>query len=67
MVELEHAFDLLNQLGLPVSANTLDAYMYNAAKADCTYLIFLTKLLEAQLASRQRRSIETRLKPYSVV
>ena len=62
MVELEHAFDLLNQLGLPISANALDACLDDAAKEDCTYLIFLTKLLEAELLSRQQRSLETRLK-----
>jgi DNA replication protein DnaC len=62
MVELEHAFDLLNQLGLPVSANVLDACLDDAAKADSTYLIFLTKLLEAEVLSRQQRSLETRLK-----
>lgn len=62
MVELEHAFDLLNQLGLPISANALDACLDDAAKADCTYLIFLTKLLEAEFLSRQQRSLETRLK-----
>jgi len=62
MVELEHAFDLLNQLGLPISANALDACLDDAAKADCTYLIFLTKLLEAELLSRKQRSLETRLK-----
>ena len=31
-------------------------------KQDCTYLIFLIKLLEAELVSRQQRSLETRLK-----
>ena len=62
MVELEHAYDLLEQLDLPTSANALDACLEDAAKADCTYLSFLTKLLEAELTSRQERSLETRLK-----
>ena len=62
MIELEHAYTLLEQLGLPTSVNTLDACLDDAAKADSTYLSFLIKLLESEQQMRQQRSLETRLK-----
>ena len=62
MIELEHAYTLLEQLGLPTSASSLDACLDDAAKSDSTYLSFLTRLLEAEQMMRQQRSLETRLK-----
>ena len=44
MVEIEHAFDLLNQLGLPISANALDACLDDAAKVDCMLIPHLQKI-----------------------
>ena len=62
MIELEHTYTLLEQLGLPTSASSLDACLDDAAKSDSTYLSFLTRLLESEQMMRQQRSLETRLK-----
>ena len=62
MVELEHTLNLLDHLGLPNSARTLETCLNEATRTDSTYLSFLTALLEAEQQERQQRSLETRLK-----
>ena len=62
MVETEHAIDLLEQLGLPSSAVSLESCLNDASRQDSTYLGFLTSLLESEQQVRQQRSLETRLK-----
>ena len=62
MMEVEHAYTLLEQLGLSASARTLEACLNDAAKSDSTYLSFLTRLLETEQEMRQQRSLQTRLK-----
>lgn len=62
MVELEHARDLLESLGLKTAAELLDAQLELSLKTENTYLAFLLELLTLEDTERKRRSEETRIK-----
>lgn len=62
MVELEHARELLRELGLCTSSELLDAVVEDASHKDITYLSFLGGLLDVEMQERKRRSEETRIK-----
>lgn len=62
MIELEHTKDLLESMGLLTASIRLEACLSEASRNERTYLNFLVDLLEAEQATRQQRSLETRLK-----
>lgn len=62
MVELEHAREMLRELGLNRAAELLDARLEDASQGGMTYLAFLSGLVEAEKQERRRRNEETRLK-----
>lgn len=62
MHETTHVMDLLEALGLPTAALSLEACLNDAARQDSTYLSFLTELLRTERQVRQERSYLTRLK-----
>jgi len=59
-MNLELVRSRLEALGLTEAAARLDTRAEQAAKADWSYTEFLHRLLEEELAERQRRSLETR-------
>ncbi|MDR7608674.1 MAG: IS21-like element helper ATPase IstB [Armatimonadota bacterium] len=62
MIALERARQHLLALGLKDTAEALDAHLERAAKREVPYADFLADLLEAELAVRRRRYLETRTK-----
>ena len=62
MVELEHARELLDTLGLHTSASLLDAQLERSAHEEHTYISFLDELLTLEQTERKRRSEELRIK-----
>lgn len=61
-VELEHAHELLDTMGLHTAAELLDAQLERSSHAENTYIWFLDELLTLEHAERRRRSEETRIK-----
>ena len=62
MVELEHARELLDTMGLHTSASLLDAQLERSAHEEHTYISFLDELLTLEQTERKRRSEELRIK-----
>ncbi len=62
MVELEHARELLETMGLHTASELLDAQLERSAGAEDTYVHFLDELLSLEYTERKRRSEETRIK-----
>jgi len=62
MVELEHARELLDTMGLHTSAALLDAQLERSAHEEHTYVSFLDELLTLEQNERKRRSEELRIK-----
>lgn len=62
MIVLERARQHLLALGLKDAAEALDAHLEHAAKREVPYADFLVDLLEAELAVRRRRYLDTRTK-----
>lgn len=62
MVELAHASDLLETMGLKTAADLLAAQLERSLKAEDTYLAFLLELLSLEDTERKRRSTEKRVK-----
>jgi DNA replication protein DnaC len=62
MVELEHARDLLEEMGLKTAAGLLDAQLERSLKAENTYLAFLLELLTLEDTERKHRGEEMRIK-----
>ena len=62
MVELEHTWALLEQLGLQTAAHLLDAQLERSLHGQQTYVQFLKELLSCEQQERERKSRETRLK-----
>jgi DNA replication protein DnaC len=62
MVELEHARNILSELGLNTASELLDAKLEDSLHKEATYLTFLNELLETEIQEKRRRSEETRLK-----
>ncbi len=62
MVELEHAWALLEQMGLETAAQLLDAQLERSLHDQQTYVQFLNELLTCERQERERKSRETRLK-----
>ncbi|MDR5709858.1 MAG: IS21-like element helper ATPase IstB [Armatimonadota bacterium] len=62
MIALERARQHLLALGLKDTAEALDAHLERAAKREVPYADFLADLLEAELAVRRRRYLDTRTK-----
>jgi len=62
MVELEHARELLDGMGLHAAASLLDAQLERSTHAEDTYVHFLDELLTLEYSERKRRSEETRIK-----
>lgn len=62
MIELARTEQLLEELGLPYSANGLESCLDESTRRDTTYLGFLTGLLELEDQARKERSLQTRLK-----
>jgi len=62
MVELEHARNILSELGLHTAFELLDAKLQDAMHKEATYLTFLSELLDAEIQEKRRRSEETRIK-----
>ena len=62
MVELEHARELLDGMGLHTAASLLDAQLERSTHTEDTYVHFLDELLTLEHTERKRRSEETRIK-----
>ena len=62
MVEIEHARELLDSMGLHTSAAFMDAQLERSTHAEHTYVNFLDELLTLEHTERKRRSEETRIK-----
>ena len=62
MVELEHARATLNDMGLTVSSNLLDAQIERSTNAHHTYVQFLNELLVSEKQERDRRNLEFRIR-----
>lgn len=62
MVELEHARELLNSMGLGTAADLLDAQLEKSLHDEQTYVQFLDSLLSSEQLERRRKSQKTRLK-----
>lgn len=62
MVELEHARQLMDTMGLHTAAELLDAQLERSTHGEDTYLRFLDELLTLEHTERKRRSEETRVK-----
>lgn len=62
MVELEHARNILSELGLDTASELLEAKIEDAIHKNATYLTFISELLEAEIQEKRRRSEETRIK-----
>lgn len=62
MLELEHARELLVEMGLNTASKLLDARLEDAAQGGITYLSFLSGLLDVEKQERKRRSEEVRIK-----
>jgi len=62
VIALERARQHLLALGLKDTAEALDAHLERAAQREVSYADFLADLLEAELAVRRRRYLETRTK-----
>ena len=62
MVEIEHARELLDSMGLHTSAALMDAQLERSTHAEHTYVNFLDELLTLEHTERKRRSEETRIK-----
>ena len=62
MVELEHARELLDGMGLNTAASLLDAQLERSTHPEDTYVHFLDELLTLEHTERKRRSEETRIK-----
>ena len=60
MVELEHARELLSNMGLETAAALLDAQLERSLHAEHTYVQFLNELLLAEQRERGRRGEEMR-------
>jgi len=59
MIDLEKARSQLEELKLDIAADLLESRLQQAVQQDATYVSFLADLLQAELAERQRRNIET--------
>ncbi len=62
MVELEHARATLDDMGLTVSSNLLDAQIERSTNAHHTYVQFLNELLVCEKQERDRRNLEFRIR-----
>jgi len=62
MVDLEHARDMLENMGLKTAAELLDAQLERSLKSTDTYLAFLLELLTLEDTERKRRSEEMRIR-----
>ena len=62
MVELEHARELLSNMGLETAATLLDAQMERSLHAEHTYAQFLNELLTSEQQERGRKGEEMRTK-----
>ena len=62
MVEIEHARELLDSMGLHTSAALMDAQLERSTHAEHTYVSFLDELLTLEYTERKRRSEEPRIK-----
>lgn len=62
MITLERAREHLQALGLVEAASVLDARLEAASKAELAYADFLADLLDAEIAVRRRRYLDTRTK-----
>jgi len=62
MVELEHARELLEAMGLHTASELLDAQLERPVGAEDTYVHFLDELLSLEYSERKRHSEETRIK-----
>ena len=60
MVELEHARELLGNMGLATAAELLDAQMERSLHEEHTYVRFLDELLTSEQNERSRKGEETR-------
>ena len=56
MVELEHARELLETMGLHTASELLDAQLERSVGAEDTYVHFLDELLSLEYTERKRRS-----------
>lgn len=62
MVEMEHARNLLAEMGLTASSQLLDAQIERSNTGHHTYIQFLDELLTAEKQTRDRRNLEFRIK-----
>ena len=61
MSELERLGSQLNQLRLHTMAHILEKEALNASKTDMTYVAFLTRLAEEELAAKVDRCVRARI------
>ena len=52
MVELEHARNILSELGLDTASELLEAKIEDAIHKNATYLTFISELLEAEIQEK---------------
>lgn len=59
-MNLQIAHSLLEELGLEQAALILESKAEQAAKGSWSYIEFLSRLLEEEVATRRKRSLATR-------